>query len=112
ILGAYASSLTLALSEATERRGIPLMTMSFSDQITGRGFKNIFQVINKASTLGAAQLEGTAEIAKAAGTDLKKVAIMYEDTAYGTSQAAGLRDTAARLGIEVVMDEAYPLGIT
>ena len=112
ILGAYASSLTLALSEATERRGIPLLTMSFSDQITGRGFKNVFQVISKASTLGEAQLTGTAQIAKDAGETLERIAIMYEDTAYGTSQAGGLRTTAGKLGIEVVMDEAYPLGIT
>lgn len=112
ILGAYASSLTLALSEATERRGIPLMTMSFSDQITGRGFKNVFQVISKASTLGAAQLKGTAEIAEKAGEKLKTIAIMYEDTAYGSSQATGLRNTAKALGIDVAMDEAYPLGIT
>src|SRR5690606_29685274 len=38
--------------------------------------------------------------------------IMYEDTAYGTSQAGGLRAAAEANGIEVVMDEAYPLGIT
>ncbi len=112
ILGAYASSLTLALSEATERRQIPLLTMSFSDQITGRGFKYVFQVISKASTIGAAQLEGTVKIAEAAGKKLETVAIMYEDTAYGTSQAKGLRDTAAKHGIKVAMDEAYPLGIT
>ena len=86
--------------------------MSFSDQITGRGFKYVFQVISKASTIGAAQLEGTVEIAKAAGQKLETVAIMYEDTAYGTSQAKGLRDTAAKHGIKVAMDEAYPLGIT
>ena len=35
ILGAFASSLTIAISEVTERRGIPLLTMSFADQITG-----------------------------------------------------------------------------
>ena len=112
ILGAYASSLTLALSEVTERRDIPLMTMSFSDQITGRGFKNIFQIIAKASVLGAAQLDGTVAIAKSAGQTLERIAIMYEDTAYGVSQAKGLRDAAGKLGIKVVMDEAYPLGIT
>ncbi|MCT8268998.1 ABC transporter substrate-binding protein [Afifella sp. JA880] len=112
ILGAYASSLSLALSEATERRDVPLLTMSFSDMITGRGFKNVFQVISKATTMGAAQLRGPAGVAEKAGKPLKSIAIMYEDTAFGTSQAGGLRETAAELGIEVVMDEAYPLGIT
>lgn len=112
VLGAFASSLTLAISEVTERRGIPLLTMSFADQVTGRGFKNIFQVVSKASALGDATITHTIDLARKAGTDIKKIAIMFEDTAYGTAQAAGLRKSAADNGIEVVMDEAYPLGIT
>ena len=90
ILGAFASSLTIAISEVTERRDIPLLTMSFADQITGRGFKNIFQVVAKASAIGKAQFDYTLAIAGAAGQTLEKVAIMYEDTAYGTAQAGGL----------------------
>ncbi len=112
ILGAFASSLTIAISEVTERRDIPLLTMSFSDQITGRGFKNIFQVVAKASVIGKAQLDYTLKIAGASGAKLDRVAIMYEDTAYGTSQAGGLRQAAKAAGIEIVQDEAYPLGIT
>ncbi|MFN3671834.1 MAG: ABC transporter substrate-binding protein [Bosea sp. (in: a-proteobacteria)] len=112
ILGAFASSLTIAISEVTERRGVPLLTMSFSDQITGRGFQNIFQVVAKASVIGKAQFDGTLAIAAAAGQKLEKVAIMYEDTAYGTSQAAGLREGAKAAGVQLVMDDAYPLGIT
>lgn len=112
ILGAFASSLTIAISEVTERRDIPLLTMSFADQITGRGFKNIFQVVAKASALGRAQLDYTAAIARASGAKFEKVAIMYEDTAYGTAQAGGLRAAAKAAGIEIVMDDAYPLGIT
>lgn len=112
ILGAFASSLTIAISEVTERRDIPLLTMSFADQITGRGFKNIFQVVAKASALGKAQLDYTVAIAQAAGTKINKIAIMYEDTAYGTAQAGGLRAAAKAANIELVMDDAYPLGIT
>lgn len=112
ILGAFASSLTIAISEVTERRGVPLLTMSFSDQITGRGFENIFQVVAKASVLGKAQFDGTVAIAAASGQKLERIAIMYEDTAYGTSQAAGLREGAKAAGVQMVMDDAYPLGIT
>lgn len=112
ILGAFASSLTIAISEVTERRDIPLLTMSFADQITGRGYKNIFQVVAKASALGKAQLDYTVAIAQAAGTKIDKIAIMYEDTAYGTAQAGGLRAAAKAANIELVMDDAYPLGIT
>jgi branched-chain amino acid transport system substrate-binding protein len=112
ILGAFASSLTIAISEVTERRGVPLLTMSFSDQITGRGFENIFQVVAKASVIGKAQFDGTVAIAASAGQKLERVAIMYEDTAYGTSQAGGLREGAKAAGVQIVMDDAYPLGIT
>ncbi|WP_199523099.1 ABC transporter substrate-binding protein [Pararhodobacter sp. CCB-MM2] len=112
VLGAFASSLTLAISEVTERRRVPLLTMSFADQVTGRGFRNIFQVVSKASALGGATVTHTRDLARANGTEISRIAIMYEDTAYGTAQANGLRNSAAANGIEVVMDEAYPLGIT
>lgn len=112
ILGAFASNLTIAISEVTERRGIPLITMSFADQITGRGFKNIYQVVSKASVIGRAQFNDAVGIARAAGEKIDKVAIMYEDTAYGTAQSAGLRAAAKEAGVQVVMDDAYPLGIT
>ena len=113
ILGAFASSLTIAISEVTERREIPFLTMSFADQLTGRGFKNIFQVVAKASVIGKAQFDYTTAIAQAAGgTKIDKIAIMYEDTAYGTAQANGLRAGAKAANVEIVMDDAYPLGIT
>ena len=113
ILGAFASSLTIAISEVTERREIPFLTMSFADQLTGRGFKNIFQVVAKASVIGKAQFDYTTAIAQAAGgTKIDKIAIMYEDTAYGTAQANGLRAGAKAANVQLVMDDAYPLGIT
>lgn len=112
VLGAFASNLTIAISEVTERRGIPLLTMSFADQITGRGFKNVFQVVSKASVIGRAQFNDALAIAQAAGEKVAKAALMYEDTAYGTAQANGLRAAAKDAGVELVMDDAYPLGIT
>lgn len=112
ILGAFASSLTLAIQEVTERRGVPLLTMSFADQLTGRGFKNIFQVVSKASVIGRAQFNYAVEIARATGEEIQRAAILYEDTAYGTSQATGLRAAAKDANVQLVMDDAYPLGIT
>lgn len=111
IVGAFASSLTLAIQEVTERRRVPLLTMSYSDQITGRGFKHVFQVTSKGSVIGQAQLNYALELAGGV-SKVNKVAIMFEDTAYGTSTANGLRAAAKAAGVEIVMDEAYPLGIT
>lgn len=111
LIGAYASSLTLAVSEVTERRGIPLLTMSFSDVLTERGFKHIFQVVSKGSVLGRAQYDYAASVV-AGASEIKKIALLYEDTAYGTSQAVGVRNAAKAAGAQIVLDEAYPLGIT
>ena len=112
VLGAFASSLTLAISEVTARARIPMLTMAFADQITARGYKGVFQMTAPASVIGRAQFDYTLEIAEAAGRKIRKVAILYEDTAYGTAQSAGLRSAAETAKVETVMDEAYPLGIT
>lgn len=112
IIGSFVSSITLAASEVTERAGIPMITHSFADQITGRGYKYIFQVTNTASVYGEKQFTDAVEIAKRAGQPVTKVAILYEDTAYGTAQAKGLRDAANKLGVPIVVDESYPLNLT
>lgn len=112
VIGSFVSSVTIAASEVTERAGVPLITFAFADEITGRGYKNVFQVSPKGSVVGRAQFDYALGLSKQAGEPVKKIAILYEDTAYGTAQAKGLREGAKAAGIEVVVDEAYPLGIT
>ena len=41
--GAWLSTFTLALTEVTERAELPWLTLSYSDLITNRGFKYVFQ---------------------------------------------------------------------
>src|SRR4029078_5930601 len=41
--GSYLSSFTLAVTEVTERAQLPVLTLSYSDLLTDRGFKFIFQ---------------------------------------------------------------------
>ena len=112
VLGAFASSLTLAISEVTARADIPFLTMSFADEITGRGLESVFQIVAKASVIGRAQVNYSLAIAEATGRKIEKIAIMYEDTAYGVAQSRGLRRAAKDANIEVVMDDSYPLGIS
>jgi branched-chain amino acid transport system substrate-binding protein len=112
VIGAFASSLTLVISEVTARADIPFLTQAFADEITGRGLESVFKVTATATVIGRAQLNYTTAIAEAAGSKIEKIAIMYEDTAYGVAQSRGLRRAAKDANIEVVMDEPYPLGIT
>jgi branched-chain amino acid transport system substrate-binding protein len=112
VIGCYASSLSLAASEVTERNHVPFLTMSTTDILTNRGFKYLFQVVPKASVIGAAQVEQAVAIAKQTGHKIKRIAILHEDTAYGSSTAEGLATAAKRLGVKVVLDDGYPSGIT
>src|SRR5258707_10018485 len=41
--GAYLSSFALAVTEVTERASLPVLTLSYSDLITDRGFKYVFR---------------------------------------------------------------------
>jgi branched-chain amino acid transport system substrate-binding protein len=112
VLGAFASSLSLPISEVTARADIPFLTMSFADEITGRGLESVFQVVAKASVIGRAQVNYTLAIAEAGGSKIHKIALVYEDTAYGIAQSRGLRRAAKDANIEIVMDQSYPLGIS
>src|SRR3984957_17786956 len=47
--GSYLSSFTLAVTEVTERAELPMLTLSYSDLLTERGFKFIFQTAAPAS---------------------------------------------------------------
>jgi branched-chain amino acid transport system substrate-binding protein len=86
--------------------------MSTADEITGRGLESVFQVVAKGSVSGKAQIDYTLAIASAAGSRIEKIAIMYENSAFGVAQSRGLRRAAKDANIEVAMDEPYPLGIT
>src|SRR5262249_34239444 len=112
VIGAFASSLTLVISEVTARADIPFLTQAFADEITGRGLESVFKVTATATVIGRAQVNYTLAIAESAGRRIEKIAIMYEDTAYGIAQSRGLRRAAKDASIEAVMDEPYPFGIT
>src|SRR5262245_31487977 len=111
VIGAFASSLTLVISEVTARADIPFFTQAYADEITGRGLESVFKVTATASVIGRAQVNYSLAIAEGAGGKIERIAIMYEDTAFGVAQSRGLRRAAKDANVEVVMDESYPLGI-
>jgi branched-chain amino acid transport system substrate-binding protein len=55
-IGCWLSSFTLAVTEVTERAELPWLTLSYSDLITGRGFKYIFQTSPTAETQATARI--------------------------------------------------------
>src|SRR5262249_16366865 len=67
--GCWLSTFTLAVTEVTERAELPWLTLSYSDAITGRGFKYIFQSSPTADAQATALLPRITDLAtKATGT--------------------------------------------
>ena len=64
--GAYLSSFTLAVTEVTERAKLPMLTLSYSDLITSRGFKYVFQTSATAASQAEQSLPVLIEIAETA----------------------------------------------
>ena len=80
--GSYLSSFTLAVSEVTERAGLPLLTLSYSDLLTDRGFRHIFQTAATAGSQSEQGLPQLMELAEtASGKRPKTVAIAMDNTA-------------------------------
>jgi branched-chain amino acid transport system substrate-binding protein len=107
IVGAYASGLTVTVAQVTERRKVPLLTTAFSDDLTKKGYKYLFQLPAKASAVGAAQMQYAVDIAAQSGQKIQRAAIVYANNAYGESQAKGLQSQAQKLGLDIALFESY-----
>jgi branched-chain amino acid transport system substrate-binding protein len=107
--GAWLSSFTLAVTEVTERAELPILTRSYSDVITARGFKYVFQT----SPTGGAQAQGALpallELAKnATGKPAKTVGIIMDNTAAPVSFVKPMREGGFdKLQVKLVMDEIF-----
>lgn len=107
--GAYLSSFTLAVSEVTERANLPLLTLSYSDQITGRGFKNIFQTSATAGVQAQLALPIILDLAEQqSGKRPKTVAIITDNTAASLSSVERMKaGLLADVGLEVVLEQVF-----
>ncbi len=107
--GAYLSSFTLAVTEVTERAKLPMLTLSYSDQITSRGFKYIFQTSATAGRQADIALPMILDLAeKASGKRPKTVAILTDNTAASLSSVKAMKDgLLAKNKLELVVDETF-----
>jgi len=107
--GAWLSSFTLAVTEVTERAELPCLTLSYSDQITARGFHYIFQTSPTGDEQAKQALPTIIQLAQAAtGRAPKNVAILQDNTAAAVSFAKPMREGGlAKAGMNVVVDEIF-----
>lgn len=107
--GSYLSSFTLAATEVTERAKLPMLTLSYSDLITARGFKYVFQTSATAGAQAEMALPVMIKLAESTtGTRPKTVAIVTDNTGASVASVKPMRERLLKeLGLQLVVDETF-----
>jgi branched-chain amino acid transport system substrate-binding protein len=107
LCGCYQSSCTLTASAVAERYGLPFMAPeSSAPSLTERGFKWFFRATPVGTDFGAAYAGFLAE-RRAGGFKLQKIALVNENTEYGSSTAAAIVTAASAKGLTIDTRIAY-----
>ena len=108
IMGAYSSSATFPAAAVADRYHIPMLCPSATtDEITRQGYLWVFRVCAAASDYGRTLVEFLTNVASA-----HKLAVVYENTQFGSSVARAALEQAPGAGIDIVAFEAYDQGGT
>jgi branched-chain amino acid transport system substrate-binding protein len=107
LTGAYQSSVTQTASATAERYGIPFVNgESVAGNLTERGFKTFFRTTPVAADFAKNYIEFMRDLVKA-GHSLKTIALVFENTEYGTSVAETIRSAAKGSEFTLVADIPY-----
>lgn len=110
VTGCYLSSFTLAVSEVTERAELPLITLSYSDLITSRGFKYIYQSSPNGVRQAQESLPILMRLAESAGAKKPtRAAIVMDSTAASVAFVKPMKEDGLlqKLGLQLVVDETF-----
>lgn len=109
--GSFASPIAIAVSQAAERHGVfHWETTGAAEVITRRGFKHTFQVGAPARKYGQAAVDFIInDLAKRLNkpVDALKIALLWENRAFGKSVGDGIRAYTQSKGIKLGYDEGY-----
>src|ERR1700724_732593 len=110
--GAYQSGITLTASAIAEKYGIPYVNgESVPASLTERGFKWFFRTTPVASDFAKIHLDFLKEM-KAGGSKIDNIALVHENTEYGTSVAGVITSMFKDNGLSIAQDIAYPANTT
>jgi branched-chain amino acid transport system substrate-binding protein len=106
IMGGYASSEVFAIAGTTVQYGVPFLSPSgAADEITQKGWKNVFRLNQPASEYCSGLQDFMLKIVKPTS-----MVILFENTLFGTSTAKAMREWCAENKIKVLMFEPYEAG--
>jgi len=107
MLGSYHSSVSMVATAVAERQGIPyLVADSVAANITGRGFKYTFRSGPYAPDFAKAYFQFLTDL-KRAGKKIDTIAVVNENTDYGSSVSASIVDGAKAANVTVAAHIAY-----
>ena len=107
LTGAYQSGITLTASAISEKYGIPFLNgESVAANLTERGFKWFFRTTPVASDFAKIYFDFLKDM-KAAGAKTDSVALVHDNTEYGTSVATVITSVFKANGENSPIDIAY-----
>ena len=109
IVGGYASSICLAVSQAAARYDLPyVVDVGVADSIVTRGLKNTFRFGPGFDVIATTALDNLTKINDAAGKPAKSVIIVHEDSLFGSGLAKLLNAQLPGKGFEILETIAHP----
>ena len=112
LTGAYQSGITLTTSAIAEKYGIPFVNgESVAAGLTERGFKWFFRTTPIATDFAKVYSDFLADM-KATGAKADSIALVHDNTEYGSSVANTLTTVFKEKGIANIIDVAYPANAT
>lgn len=107
LIGSYQSSTAMTATAVAERYGIPFVVSdSVAANITGRGFKWTFRVTPIAPSFGDTYMRFLQQV-KQGGRPVNSVAIVSENTDYGTSVGDAIAAATKSYGIPLAIRIRY-----
>ncbi len=112
LTGAYQSGITLTASAIAEKYSIPFVNgESVAANLTERGFKWFFRTTPIASDFARIYYDFLTEM-KASGAKTDNVALVHDNTEYGTSVANTITSAFKEKGQAIALDVAYAVNAT
>jgi len=109
IVGGYASSICLAVSQAAARYDLPyVVDVGVADNIVTRGLKNTFRFGPGFGVIAKTAIDNLITMNDAAGKAAKTVMIVHEDSAFGSGLAKLLNTQLPEKGFQILETISHP----
>jgi branched-chain amino acid transport system substrate-binding protein len=109
VVGGYASSICLAVSQAAARYDLPyVVDVGVADSIVTRGLKNTFRFSPGFGVIAKTALDNLTVINEQAGNPAKTVIIVHEDSLFGSGLAKLLNAQLPTKGFQILETIPHP----